>query len=175
MPFYGGGTKDTTKSDIEQGKFGNCYVVAPVAAYSLCGKSPDLKVVVGAVGYGMGGTSDRAFKAMALYPFNTKDESKWKKLITTCVDKNYPACLGISWKTVNKESAGNHVVYITGYEGTTVYARDQQNDQVLIIVTMSGSWDSAEFVVGKNTHRTCKVSWVGVGFPSKDAARECVS
>ena len=173
MPFYRNGTKLETKSGINQGKQGNCYVVAAVAAYSLCFvPAANLATVVSAVGFGMGGNSDRAFKAMGLYSFSKSIAYKgiWKQLITRSVDRGWPVCLGISWRNMDRSGQGNHVVYVTGYEGNTVYARDQQNGHVLISVVMEDPWLSDEFVAGLRTSREATVSWVGVGCPSRNDA-----
>ncbi|HMB04915.1 MAG TPA: hypothetical protein VKP69_14395 [Isosphaeraceae bacterium] len=170
MPFYVGGTKLDTKSDINQGANGNCYIVAPVAAYNLC-RTPriELQTVVASVGPGMGGSSDRAFRAMNLYAFSKSSgySDSWKRLIKKAVDRSFPVCLGISWRNLDKKGGGNHVIYVTGYENDTVYARDQQNNHVLISVDMKDPWESTEFVAGTKTSRECTVSWVGFGCPTK--------
>ena len=77
MPFYGNGTKLSTKSNVDQGSAGNCYIAAPVAAFNLCRVPQEtLPGVVARVGYGMGGNSDRAFRAMRLYAFTKTSHYK---------------------------------------------------------------------------------------------------
>ena len=87
MPFFAAanqvGGKLITKSSVVQGKLGNCYIAAAIAAYSLCPKkqpAPSIEDVIKEVSYGMGGTSKRAFEAMGLCAFS-------------------PVTLGISWST----------------------------------------------------------------------------
>lgn len=179
MPFYRHGGKLATQSNINQEAMGNCYIVAPVAAYNLCNSPPQvLANVVSTVGYGMGGSSDRAFRAMGLYPVNRSSAYKasWANLIKLCVDRFYPICLGISWQTLDRTSqrTGNHVVYVIGYEGETVYARDQQNNHNLISVKMSENWISDEYVIGRRTSVVCKVQWVGIGFPNREIAQGAI-
>lgn len=173
MPYYNGGTKLNTKSDINQGNAGNCYIAAAVAAHNLCNAHQTLEAVAAKVGYGMGGTSDRAFKAMGLFAFSkgTAYKGQWKGMITRAVDERIPVCLGISWRDLDGDKTGKHVIYVIGYENGVVYARDQQNNHVLISVRMADDWVSEEFVAGKRTSRECSVDWVGVGCPSAEAAK----
>ena len=95
----------------------------------------------------------------------------WPGLIKQAVVRNFPVCLGIAWRNLDRKGSGNHVIYVTGYEGSTVYARDQQNNHVLISVVMAPPWKSEEFVAGRRTNRECTVKWVGVGCPTRDDAR----
>ena len=180
MPFYGGDkkTKENTVSGVNQGEEGNCYIVAPVAAFSLTADpTKSAEEVAKAVGIGMGGTSNRAFREMGLYAFNKNQsyQTKWRELITKSVEGNYPACLGISWESVKSKKTGNHVVYVIGFEGTTVYARDQQNKHVLISIDMKKPWRSAQFTVGKSISRTCTLSWVGIGCPTRKDASDLLT
>lgn len=172
MPFYKYGNKLEIKSDINQGNVGNCYIAAAVAANNLCRPHCTLQDVATKVGTGMGGTSDRAFREMGLVPFNKKLAYKgtWKQLIREAVNQMYPVCLGIHWRNLDGVREGNHVIYVIGYEEDVVYARDQQNNHVLISIPMIGDWTSDEFVAGKRTSRECSVQWVGVGCPTREEA-----
>jgi len=173
MPFYGDRTRDECVSTIDQDKFGNCYIVAPVAAYSLLHPEVDLKAVVKVVGYGMGGTSDRAFKALGLTAFNKGQSSYWRELITSALElPECFLCLGITWTAQTQRGAtktGNHVVYVIGYEGDVVFARDQQNGHVLIAASMA-TWTSEPYMAS-NAIFNATVTWVGAGCGSKEAAK----
>lgn len=76
---------------------------------------------------------------------------------------------------LDKSGSGKHVIYVTGYENGVVYARDQQNNHVLISVRMEEPWVSEEFVAGARTSRECEVDWVGIGTPTRDDARALLS
>lgn len=176
MPYYVGVTKEGCVSDVTQpdgDKY--CYVYAPMAAYALRNVGLNQALVLHTVGAGMGGSSDRAFRAMGLHAFNKADNSYWRDLITQVVDRgDCFACLGINWTATRpgaSDRAGNHVVYVIGYEGDIVYARDQQLGHVLIEVRMVAPWTSAAYVVGGRTF-TCTVSWAGIGTPSRATSQE---
>lgn len=173
MGFYGDGTMLTVQSNIDQlPGVGNCYVAAAVAANNLCFVRRTLPEVAHALGPGMGGTTDRAFRAMNLYAFSLAATYRdaWRGVIERAVDAEYPVCLGIAWRNVNAGGEGHHVVYVIGHEGGVVYARDQQNRHVLMSVRMSGKWTSEHFGIGRMT-RACTVNWVGVGCPTDADAR----
>src|SRR5690349_12009789 len=94
MPFYTSEGLEG-RSVIDQDEHGNCYIIAAVAAAQLTGREVDCAAVKHKVGYGLGGTPDRAFKAMGLYGVNKNElyRGSWRNLIMTAVGHKFPACL----------------------------------------------------------------------------------
>lgn len=174
MPYYVGGRDECVSTVAQPDGDKYCYMYAPMAAYALRNAAPNPADVVAAVGYGMGGSSDRAFKALGLHAINTPDTARWRNIICRAVDRgDCFVCLGINWVAVRPgfpDRAGNHVVYVIGYEGDAVYARDQQLAHALIEIRMVAPWTSGPYVAGARTY-TCTVAWVGIGTPSRDVTR----
>lgn len=102
---------------------------------------------------------------MELYSFSKAIAYKgiWKQLIARSFDRGWPVCLGISWRNMDRSGKGNHAIYVTGYEGNTVHARDQQNGHVLISVVMEdpGSATNLSRIEDKpRGHRLAGPSWL---------------
>lgn len=182
MPFYRDQNYLGNISSINQAQGEkNCFIMAPLAAAELCGHNNQISFIKTKMPYKLGGTSDQAFKAVGLYP-NTKasiDSESWIKLVEKVVSNRWPACLGIHWSDINeKHKNGNHVIYLTGFDENFIYARDQQNDHALIKFNRAGfdkknEFKSDIFHTGRGQIlRTCNVTWIGVGFKDKEAARE---
>jgi hypothetical protein len=188
MPFYIENNIDKTVSTITQLQTeNNCYIKAALAAAQICGIEFDTSEAIKACGYGMGGNGSLAFKAIGRFPMNKGGgyEDKFYQWILLAVDKKYPVCLGVHWQNTlqsgQKGKSGNHCVYLIGYEGTTAYARDQQNGHHLIEFPLHGDeFNSAPCqLVGKTSSsqeihftRTFHLDFITVGFPNGEASKE---
>jgi hypothetical protein len=141
-----------------------CSIYAACAAVEFAyGTAVDVAAAATAIGPRMGGNTDKAFVETLGYGVTKGIPYKalWARYIALAVSSVWrtPICFGIGW---GKNHAKKHWIYMVGWQGATVYARDQQNQHRLIEIAMTGSW--AGHVQGATTF-PCQVNQLGMGFP----------
>ncbi|WP_437982764.1 hypothetical protein [Sorangium sp. So ce117] len=145
----------------------SCSVYAPLCAYQLhTGQLPNVSEILKKIGHRLGGNSDQAFKNLCGYGLTRGQaySAGWGGTLAKATERGYPVAIGVTWS--NRARSGNHWVYYVGEHGGKLYARDQQNNHHLITI------DPASWTGSAEGGWSYKITNIGVGFPSQEAARD---
>lgn len=151
-----------------------CSVYSACAAVNfIFGSDVDVNAVRKSIGARLGGNTDKAFTELLGYGL-TKGagyEALWSRCIALAVSSVWkiPICFGVGF---SQNYSKKHWIYMVGWEGNNVYARDQQNGHRLIEISMD-TWLGN--VSGQPAVFQCKLNQIGLGFPSRQIASQFIS
>jgi hypothetical protein len=151
-----------------------CSIYSACAAVDFVSGGPvDVNAVRRSIGARLGGNTDKTFQQLLGFGLTKGEAYKdlWVRCIALAVSSVWkiPVCFGVGF---SQSYSKKHWIYMVGWQGNNVYARDQQNAHRLIEISMA-TWLGS--VSGQPAVFQCKLNQLGLGFASREIAAHFIS